>query len=166
MVRADDWVRSSLAGAVNRGETMSTLTWRTPTELARRVAVVAAVLVAGVLNGYALGNDAAQGSRYLWASIAAAVPVALLFAVLAELRPRTALLGLVGLLAGFLDLAVASARSTRPELLTVAFGCVFAVGLTMALSDRGRFRDVLEGWLLAYVGLAFIFEMSMPLHNL
>lgn len=145
---------------------MSTLTWKTPTNLARRVAVVAAVLVAGVLNGYALGSDAAQGSRYLWAGVVAAVPVALLFAVLAELRPRTALLGLVGLLAGFLDLAVASARSTRPELLPVAFGCMFALGLAMTLSGRGRFRDVLEGWLVAYVSLAFIIEMSIPLHNL
>lgn len=102
----------------------------------------------------------------MWASIAAAVPIALLFVVLAELRPRTALLGLVGLLAGFLDLAVASTRSTRPELLPVAFGCVLALGLAMALSDRGRLRDVPEGWLVAYIGLAFIFEMSVPLYNL
>ena len=145
---------------------MSTLTWKSPTNLARRFAVVAAVLLAGVLNSYALGSDAAQGWRYLWASIAAAVPVALLFALLAEIRPRTALLGLVGLLAGFLDLAVTSARSTRPELLPVAFACVLALGLMMALSDRGRFRDVLEGWLVAYIGLAFIFEISILLQNL
>jgi hypothetical protein len=34
------------------------------------------------------------------------------------------------------------------------------------LRGRGRFRYVLEGWLVAYVGLVFIFEMSIPLHNL
>ncbi len=145
---------------------MNTLTWKTPTTLARRVAVLAAVLVAGILNGYALGSDAAQGSRYVWASMAAAVPIALLFVMLAEFRPRTAILGLVGLLAGFLDLAVASAWDTRPEPLPVAFGCVFAVGLAMVLSGRGRFRDVLEGWLVAYIGLALIFEMSVLLQNL
>ncbi|MGA2514443.1 MAG: hypothetical protein ABSG37_12625 [Candidatus Limnocylindrales bacterium] len=68
---ADDCVRSFLAGAGNRGESISTPTWKTPTTLARLVAVVAAVLVAGVLDGYALGSDAAEGSRYLWAGIAA-----------------------------------------------------------------------------------------------
>jgi hypothetical protein len=145
---------------------MSTLTWETRTNLARRIAVVAAVLVAGVLNGYSLSSDAVDGSRYLWASVAAAVPVALLFGVLAEVRPRTALLGLVGLLAASFALEVASARSVGPDPLPVAFACVLLLGLSMALAGRGRFRDVLEGILLAYVGLAFIFEMSVPLHNL
>ncbi|MGD0407777.1 MAG: hypothetical protein ABSB34_02095 [Candidatus Limnocylindrales bacterium] len=145
---------------------MRALTQETRADLARPVAVVAVVLVAGVLNGYALGSDAALSSHYLWASVAAAVPIGVLFAVLAELRPSAALLGLVGLLAGSLALAAASARSVGADPLPVAFGCVLALGFAMALSGRGRLRDVLEGILLAYVGLAFIFEMSVPLHNL
>ncbi|MGD0407981.1 MAG: hypothetical protein ABSB34_03190 [Candidatus Limnocylindrales bacterium] len=145
---------------------MRALTQQTRADLARPVAIVVVVLVAGVLNGYALGSDAADGYAYLWAGIVAAVPVGVLFAALAELRARTALLGLVGLLAGSLALAAASARSVGADPLAVAFGCVFAPGLAMTLSGRGRLRDVLGGILLAYVGLAFIFEMSVSLHNL
>lgn len=145
---------------------MSAVIWKTHTDLARRVAVVAAVLGVAILNAYALGSDTAQSSRYMWASIAAAVPVLVVFVVLAELRPRTALLGLVGLLTGSVALALTSARFLGAAPLAVAFGCVLALGLGMVLAGRARLREVIEGVLVAYVGIAFIFEMSIPLHNL
>lgn len=145
---------------------MNAVIRKSQTDLARRVAVVAAVLAVAVLNADALGSDTAQTSRYLWASIAAAVPVLLVFVLLAELRPRTALLGLVGLLTGGVALALTSAGFLGVAPLAVAFGCVLALGLGILLARRARLAEVIEGVLVAYVGLAFILEISIPLHNL
>lgn len=124
-----------------------------------------AVLLAGILAGYLPESGTGQDPRWLLAGLAAAVPIVLLYAAVAEFRPRAALLGLVGLLSGAAVLAVdTSGSGIQP--LPVAFGLVVAVGLALTLAGRGRPRDVLEGILLTYIGLAFIFEMSIVIHNL
>lgn len=135
----------------------------TPRRLLRLLAVTAAVLGAGLLAGYAIGRETTDVLRCLWGGLAAALPVLPLMIILADRRPRAALLGLVGIVAGSLSLALAGAQAIPP--LAVGLGCVLVVGVWMRIHRAGSGRDLVEGLVVAYGCLAFIVELSIVLHN-
>jgi hypothetical protein len=143
------------SGAVNTTDSIA------GSRLGRTAPIVAGVLGAGLLNGYALGLGVDGGSRYLWWSLLAAAPVALALAVLAEFRPRSAALGLAGLIAFFVALAAESPRMAGPQPLSVTVAVVLAGGAVLAVARRARPLDVPEGLAVAWAGAAFIFELAI-----
>jgi len=145
---------------------MSAMTSTPHRSLGRPAAVVLGVLAAALLSGYALGVGASHDPRYFWASLISGVPVALLVILVAERWPRSAALALVGLVAFSGALAVKAARSASPEPLLVAVACVLMAGGVLVVAGRARWLDVLGGLLLTYASAAFLFEVSIVLHNL
>lgn len=98
--------------------------------LARPTAVVLGVLAAALLNGYALSVGASPGPPYPWASLISAVPVAGVVVLVAERWPRSAALGLLGLVAFSGAFAMEEvSRSATLAPLSVAVTCVLAAGV-------------------------------------
>jgi|SRR5271157_5418665 len=142
---------------------MSTLTWKRGAGLGRGLVVAASVFAAAVLNSYSHGGGVALGGPYLWASIGVAIPVAFTLAVLAQVQPQTALLGLVGIVVFNAVLAYEVAVSAGPQPLPLALGAVVVAGMAMVLAGRARFYEVMEGVAISWIGCAVIFELSIVL---
>jgi hypothetical protein len=82
--------------------------------------------------------------------------------MVAERWPRSAALGLLGLLVfGWAFAAGQIARSQTPVPVNVAVLCVVAAGALLVLTHRARWRDVLAGVVLMYTSAAFIFYFSL-----
>lgn len=139
------------------------------TQTPRRGAVqqlltAAAVPAAGLCGGYALGRETTELPQYLLGGLAASVPVLILLLFLANVRPPTALLGLVGVVAGSLSLAVVGTQAVVPVAL--GLGCVVVAGALLKSLGRAAPRDLVWGLVLGYGCLAWIVELSIVLHNL
>jgi hypothetical protein len=125
------------------------------------------VLSAAVLSASALSSGTQEGVRYFWASLASSIPVALVLVVLGNRWPQGVLLGLVGLFAFNVALAMtASVASGAPPPLAIALILVLALGTVLIASGRARLRDVLESIGLTVACAAFIYELSISVHNL
>lgn len=107
------------------------------------------------------------GVRYFWASLASSVPVALVLIVLGNRSPQGVLLGLVGLLAFNVALAMTvRVASGAPSPLGIALILVLAIGTVLVGSGRARIRDLLESVALTVACTAFIYELSISVHSL
>ena len=144
---------------------MSAVVGRRRKIVGRPTAAILATLAAGLLTGSGLAAASSFEVRYVWAGVGAAVPVALALAVVAELWPGQAALGLMGLLvfAGAVLVTGTLARAPQPLLLAVA--AVILVGSLAVVARRARPSDILAGLALAYVSAALIYEISIMLHN-
>jgi hypothetical protein len=142
---------------------MSTLTQVRHRSLGRAAFVVAGVVVATILNAWTLASGRATGAIYLWSSLVVAAPVALLLVYVAARWPYCAALGLAGLVAFNVALAVRVAATSSPEPLLVAVAVVLAAGAVLVRFGWARWPDVLGGLLLAYLGAAFLFEVGAVL---
>lgn len=103
--------------------------------------------------------------RYVWAGVGAAVPVALTLAIVATVRPRQAALGLTGLLVFAGALFVIGTLGRTPDPLPLAVAAVLVAGSIAIAARRARPGDILAGLALGYASAAFIYEMSITLHN-
>jgi len=142
---------------------MSVLTPTRHRSLGRSALVVAGVIVAAVLNALALGSGRSSSAGHLWSSLVVAAPVALLLVYVAARWPYCAALGLAGLVAFNVALAVRVAAASSPEPLLVAVAVVLAAGAALVRLGWARWPDVLGGLLLAYLGAAFLFEVGAVL---
>jgi len=131
----------------------------------RPIVAVLATLAAGLLIGSALATAGSSEVRYVWAGVGAAVPVALALAVVAAVWPRQAALGLTGLLVFAGALFVAETLGRAPEPLPLAVAAVILVGSVAVLARRARPTNILAGLALGYASAAFIYEISIILHN-
>jgi hypothetical protein len=132
----------------------------------RSSAAILATLAAGLLTGSALAAADSFEVRYVWAGVGAAVPVALALAVVATVRPRQAALGLTGLLVFAGALFVLGTLGRAPDPLLLAVAAVLVAGSIAIAARRARPGDILAGLALGYASAAFIFEMSIALHNI
>jgi hypothetical protein len=132
----------------------------------RSSAAILATLAAGLLTGSALAAADSFEVRYVWAGVGAAVPVALALAVVATVRPRQAALGLTGLLVFAGALFVLGTLGRAPDPLLLAVAAVLVAGSIAIAARRARPGDILAGLALCYASAAFIFEMSIALHNI
>lgn len=135
---------------------------RAPTQyrsLVRPTAVVC-VMAAALLNAYALGVGKSPNLIYVWASLIAAVPIALFVVFVAGQWPRVAALGTLGLVAFSAALAMEVSRASDPEPMLVAMAGVVVAGGMFVRIGRARWADVLGGLLLTYASAAFLFEVS------
>lgn len=143
-----------------------TLAGSTSAARGRRLGAGLAVLAAAVLNGYALGRGSASPDRYLVASLLAAVPAIVLGLLLVDQRPKVALGTLAGLLAGAGGLALFSVQGGGPgPVVAGLIGVLTVVAITWRMS-RLRPTEVVVAIGLAYLSLAWIYELSISLHNL
>ena len=124
-----------------------------------------ATLAAGLLTGSAVAAAGSFEVRSVWAGVGSAVPVALAFAVVAALWPRQAALGLTGLLVFAGALFVATTLGRGPDPLPLAVAAVLVAGSVASAARRARPRDILAGLALGYGSAAFIYEVSIILHN-
>jgi hypothetical protein len=131
----------------------------------RSSAAILATLAAGLLTGSALAAAGSFEVRYVWAGVGAAVPVALTLAVVATVRPRQAALGLTGLLVFAGALFVMGTLGRAPDPLPLAVAAVLVAGSIAIAARRARPGDILAGLALGYASAAFIYEMSITLHN-
>ena len=140
---------------------MSTVPQIRRRELGRSTLIVLAVVIAAALNAYALRVGASPNPPPWWSSLVAAGPVALLIGFLGVRWPRTAALGLVGLVAFGATLAIQVSLGASANPLPIAFGTVALVGSLTVMTGRARWRDVLGGLLLAYAAAALLFYASL-----
>jgi hypothetical protein len=130
--------------------------------LGRPTAVALGVLAAALSVGYGVSVGASPGLPYLLASLISAVPVAGVAVMVAERWPRSAVLGLLGLLAFSGAFAAEEvSRSARLVPLNVAVACVLTAGAVLVLTHMGQWRDVLAGLLMTYASAGFIFYFSL-----
>ena len=131
----------------------------------RSTVAILATLAAGLLTGSALAAAGSFEVRYVWAGVGAAVPVALALAVVATVWPRQAALGSTGLLVFTGALFVMGTLGRAPDPLPLAVASVLLAGSVAIAARRARPRDILAGVALGYASAAFIYEMSIILHN-
>lgn len=128
------------------------------------LAVASGVVLAGALDGWALGAGSSDQPAYWLAGIVAAVPVALVFGWWGAGRTIATALATVGALVFSLTLALADGRPGVPPPLLIGAAAIVAVGLVAVGLGRARPAAVFEALVLAWCGAAFIFEASMMLH--
>jgi hypothetical protein len=131
----------------------------------RPTAAILGTLAAGLLPGYALTAAGLFEVRYIWAGVGAAVPAALAMAIVAAGWPRQAALGIIALLVFSAALLARATLARAPEPLLVAGAAVILIGSVAVLTRRARPLDILAGLVLGYASAAFIYEISIVLHN-
>ena len=131
----------------------------------RSTVAILVTLAAGLLTGSALAAAGRFEVHYVWAGVGAAVPVALALAVVATVWPRQAAFGLTGLLVFAGALFVMGTVGRPPDPLTLAVASVLVVGSVAIAARRARPRDILAGLALGYASAAFVYEISIIVHN-
>lgn len=126
-------------------------------------AVLLATLTAGAAVGWALGVSGSLQARSAVAGCAVALPIALALALVATTWRRVAIVALVVIDVFAAALLVSAMVAPHIEPLPVALAVALAVGGGAILTGRARALDLAAGLLLGYVGVAFIFELTVVL---
>jgi hypothetical protein len=142
---------------------------RWPIDSAQVAAVSSAlaVAIAGALVSVSLDQGRSVfATGYLWASLGASLPVALLIVLLVRRKSPVVLPTIGGMLMAAAALALEGGRAAAAvDPLLAGLTGVLGVGLLMRASGRIRVVAIAQAVVVAYLAIAFIYEATISLHN-
>jgi hypothetical protein len=128
-------------------------------------ACVLGSLVAGAMIGLAATISGTFDLRYVLGATVVAIPIGLVLAGLALVRPSVALLALVELLAFAAVVLAEAVVGTPSDPLGIAVVAAVTLGALAVAGWRARPGDLFVALLLGWLTAALIYELGIPLHS-